>query len=172
MCTGEVDRKVWMRRRSAGLIAAAQQSISLSAARARPQTTAFLVRLAISWTAAKSPSEAIGNPASITSTPIVSSNSATSSFSSCVMVAPGHCSPSRKVVSKMRTWSFSDWGAVDLDAALFGAVFVCAVFVCEDFVCEDFVCEDLAGFVVAVFMARSLVVCARAGLSFGGWAQI
>jgi hypothetical protein len=42
---------------------------------------------------------------------------------------------------------------VDLDAALFGAVFVCAVFVCE-----DFVCEDLAGFVVAVFMARSLVV--------------
>ena len=28
---------------------------------------------------------------------------------SCVMVAPGHCSPSRKVVSKMRTRSFSDF---------------------------------------------------------------
>src|SRR5690349_10317448 len=25
------------------------------------------------------------------------------------MVAPGHCSPSRKVVSKMTTRSFSDW---------------------------------------------------------------
>jgi hypothetical protein len=26
------------------------------------------------------------------------------------MVAPGDCSPSRKVVSKMTTRSFSDWG--------------------------------------------------------------
>ncbi len=33
-----------------------------------------------------------------------------SSFSSCVMVAPGHCSPSRKVVSKMTTRSLSDLG--------------------------------------------------------------
>src|SRR5580704_2651755 len=140
-----------MRLRRAGLIASAQRSMSLKAARESPQMTAFRLRLAISCTAAKSPSEAIGKPASMISTPIVSSNSATSSFSSCVMVAPGHCSPSRKVVSKMRTRSFSDWGAVDLDAALFGAVFVCA---------------DLAGLVVAVFMARSLVVRARAGLSF------
>jgi hypothetical protein len=46
------------------------------------------------------------------STPMVSSNSATSIFSSCVMVAPGHCSPSRKVVSKITTRSFSDWVAV------------------------------------------------------------
>ena len=109
MCTGEVERKVWMRLRSAGLIASAQRSMSLKAARDRPQITACLVRLAISWTAAKSPSEAIGKPASMMSTPIVSSSSATSSFSSCVMVAPGHCSPSRKVVSKMTTRSFSDW---------------------------------------------------------------
>ena len=101
MWTGEVERKVWMRRRSAGLIASAQRSISLKAARESPQTTAFLVRLAISCTAAKSPSEATGNPASMMSTPIWSSSSATSSFSSCVMVAPGHCSPSRNVVSKM-----------------------------------------------------------------------
>ena len=42
------------------------------------------------------------------STPMSSSISATSSFSSKVMVAPGHCSPSRKVVSKMTTRSFSD----------------------------------------------------------------
>jgi hypothetical protein len=59
--------------------------------------------LAISLTAWKSPSEAIGNPASMMSTPIASRKSATSSFSSKVMVAPGHCSPSRSVVSKMST---------------------------------------------------------------------
>ena len=53
--------------------------------------------------------EAIGKPASMMSTPIWSSNSATSSFSSWVMVAPGHCSPSRKVVSKMTTRSCSDF---------------------------------------------------------------
>jgi hypothetical protein len=39
------------------------------------------------------------------STPIASRKSATSSFSSNVMVAPGHCSPSRSVVSKMKTRS-------------------------------------------------------------------
>ena len=101
-----------MRLRAAGLIASAQRSMSLNAARASPQTVAFLVRLAISCTAAKSPSDAIGKPASMTSTPIWSSTSATSSFSSWVMVAPGLCSPSRKVVSKMTTRSFSDWTGV------------------------------------------------------------
>ena len=64
--------------------------------------------LAISLTAWKSPSEVIGNPASITSTPISSSISAISSFSSKLMVAPGHCSPSRKVVSNIMTRSLSD----------------------------------------------------------------
>src|SRR5258708_27519235 len=109
MCTGEVDRKVWMRLFLAGLVAWGQRSMSLNAARASPQTTAFLVRLAISCTAAKSPSEAIGKPASMMSTPIWSRSSATSSFSSWVMVAPGHCSPSRKVVSKMKTRSCSNF---------------------------------------------------------------
>src|SRR6201982_944356 len=109
MCAGEVDRKVWMRLFLAGLIASAQRSMSLNAARASPQTTAFLVRLAISGTAAKSPSEATGKPASMMSTPIWSRSSATSSFSSWVMVAPGHCSPSRKVGSKMKTRSCSDF---------------------------------------------------------------
>ena len=112
MCTGEVDRNVWMRLRSAGLIASAQRSMSLKAARERPQITAFFARLAISCTAAKSPSEAIGKPASMMSTPMVSSSSATSIFSSWVIVAPGHCSPSRNVVSKMTTRSFSDWVVV------------------------------------------------------------
>src|SRR5499427_6902533 len=129
-----------MRRRSAGLIASAQQSMSLKPARASPHTTAFLARLAISLTAAKSPSEAIGNPASITSTPIVSSSSATSSFSSCVMVAPGHCSPSRKVVSKMRTRSSSLLGAV-----AFGAVGLAAG-----------LAGALARLVLPLFMTRSL----------------
>src|SRR5664280_605064 len=109
MWTGDVERKVWMRLRLAGLIASAQRSISFGDARERPQITAFLERLAISLTAAKSPSEAIGKPASMMSTPMVSSSSATSSFSSWVMVAPGHCSPSRNVVSKMTTRSLSDW---------------------------------------------------------------
>ncbi len=62
---------------------------------------ARLVRRAISDTASKSPIDAIGKPASMMSTPIVSRSSATASFSSWVMVAPGHCSPSRRVVSKM-----------------------------------------------------------------------
>ena len=60
MCTGEVDRKVWMRPRSAGLIASAQRSMSLCAARDKPQITEFFERLAISCTASKSPSEANG----------------------------------------------------------------------------------------------------------------
>ena len=109
MCTGEVERKVWMRRRSAGLIASAQRSMSLNAARDSPQITAFLVRLAISWTAAKSPSDAIGKPASMMSTPIVVEQFGDFELLLVVMVAPGHCSPSRKVVSKMTTRSFSDW---------------------------------------------------------------
>ncbi len=118
MCTGEVDRKVWMRLRLAGLIASAQRSMSLKAARDSPQITAFLERVAISWTAAKSPSEAIGKPASMMSTPMSSSSSATSSFSSWVMVAPGHCSPSRKVVSKMTTRSLSDFADVLMEMVL------------------------------------------------------
>src|SRR5690606_3330041 len=42
-------------------------------------------------------------PASITSTPSWASARATSSFSAEVSVAPGDCSPSRRVVSKIRT---------------------------------------------------------------------
>jgi hypothetical protein len=58
---------------------------------------------AIVFTAARSSGEAAGKPASITSTPRRARPLATSSFSVEVMVAPGDCSPSRRVVSKMRT---------------------------------------------------------------------
>ena len=81
-------------------------------ARARPATVAFLTRFEIALTASKSPSEATGKPASMMSTPMLSRQSATSSFSSNVMVAPGHCSPSRSVVSKIRTQSaFGLWAS-------------------------------------------------------------
>ena len=54
--------------------------------------------------------EAIGKPASMTSTPISSRILASSSFSSSDMEAPGDCSPSRMVVSKMTTRSLAASG--------------------------------------------------------------
>ena len=120
MCSGEVAITVWTRPRLANFTASAQRSMSFGCARDRPAITAFLERRAISLTAWKSPSEVMGKPASMTSTPMSSSISATSSFSSKVMVAPGHCSPSRKVVSKMMTRSFSDLLAVVIAKIPFG----------------------------------------------------
>ena len=75
--------------------------MSLKPARANPQTEAFLTILVISLTALKSPGDEIGKPASMISTPISSNSSAMRSFSSCVIAAPGDCSPSRRVVSKI-----------------------------------------------------------------------
>ena len=57
--------------------------------------------VAISRTASNSPSLEMGKPASITSTPSRSSCRAISSFSSTFIEAPGDCSPSLSVVSKM-----------------------------------------------------------------------
>ena len=74
-------------------------------ARARPQITAFFDRRAISFTLSKSPWEAIGTRL-VTSTPISSRSSATSTFVEGHRGA-GHCSPSRSVVSKIMTRSFS-----------------------------------------------------------------
>jgi hypothetical protein len=51
--------------------------------------------------------EEIGKPASITSTPRIASWRAISSFSETERDAPGDCSPSRKVVSKIITF-YSD----------------------------------------------------------------
>ena len=103
--SGEVPMKVWMRGRLAWRTASQQRSMSVTLARARPQITAFCAWRAMAETASKSPSEAIGKPASMMSTPISSRRAAIWSFSSSVMVAPGDCSPSRRVVSKMRTRS-------------------------------------------------------------------
>ena len=56
-------------------------------------------------TASKSPSEAMGKPASRTSTPRSASVAAIRRFSRTVMLQPGDCSPSRRVVSKIVTRS-------------------------------------------------------------------
>ena len=81
---------------------------------ARNQTT--LTVRAATWTqgnsrltastALKSPSEAIGKPASRISTPSSTSFPAMRSFSGTVMLQPGDCSPSRRVVSKIQTRLF------------------------------------------------------------------
>ena len=72
MCTGEVEMKVWMRLRLAGLTASAQRSMSLRPARDRPADDGVLDALGdLAARPAKSPSEAIGKPASMMSTPIV-----------------------------------------------------------------------------------------------------
>lgn len=55
------------------------------------------------YTHGDTPGEAMGKPASMISTPSLDSWRAMSSFSLLVRVAPGDCSPSRSVVSKMRT---------------------------------------------------------------------
>ena len=90
-----------MRARSAGLSASAARAMSERLERARPQMIGPRMSLEISCTASKSPFEAMGNPASITSTPSSASISAMRIFSSKFIEAPGECSPSRSVVSKM-----------------------------------------------------------------------
>ncbi len=93
--------KVWMRGRAACCNASQARSMSARPARAKPHTVEFFTTLATSRTASKSPLEAIGKPASMMSTPISSSNEAMRIFSSRFIDAPGDCSPSRNVVSKM-----------------------------------------------------------------------
>src|ERR1700694_81203 len=98
----EVARNTWITGFSASLTASQQASMSLMAARASPATATPFVRRAISLTAARSPGDAAGQPASMMSTLRRTRLSATWSFSSVVKVAPGDCSPSRRVVSKIR----------------------------------------------------------------------
>ncbi len=94
--------KVWMRPRSPAYFSASQpRSMSMSLARHRPAICGPWMVCATFLTASKSPSEAIGKPASMTSTFIFSSWWAMRSFSSMFMLAPGDCSPSRRVVSKI-----------------------------------------------------------------------
>ncbi len=101
MCTSLVLMKVWMRGTSACLTASQQTRMSCSIARASPQTRGPLTSRAIALTASKSSGEAIGKPASMMSTRSLASCRATSSFSARFMLAPGACSPSRSVVSKI-----------------------------------------------------------------------
>ena len=86
-----------------GVAAAASQARSMSSSlqRARPQMIGPWTCRAIACTASKSPGEAMGKPASMTSTPRSCRAWAISSFSARFMLAPGDCSPSRSVVSKM-----------------------------------------------------------------------
>ena len=94
----------WRCGRSATPIASTARCGSPSRQRASAATAIPpLVSCAIRRTASKSPGEAAGKPASITSTRSRASWRATSSFSAAVRPAPGACSPSRSVVSKIRT---------------------------------------------------------------------
>ena len=102
---GEVARKTWIRGLWAYRTASHARSMSRSLQRARPQTVEPATSVAMARTDSKSPTEAIGNPASMTSTPIAARARAISSFSPRFMLAPGDCSPSRRVVSKIRTRS-------------------------------------------------------------------
>jgi hypothetical protein len=76
--------------------------MSLCFVRAKPQISADSPNLEISLAARFSPSELIGVPASMESTPTLSNCPAISNFSSVVKDTPGVCSPSLKVVSKIR----------------------------------------------------------------------
>src|SRR5512135_56348 len=105
MWIGELAMKVWMRIDFAGFSASPARRMSFSLARASPQTVLSWTALAMSWTASKSPFDDAGKPASMTSTRSRSSWRAMRVFSSLVIDAPGLCSPSRKVVSKMIRWS-------------------------------------------------------------------
>src|SRR6185295_19033500 len=97
----DVPMNTWMRLRCAGASAFAAMSTSPSVARASAAIVTPVTSCAICRTAAASPSDAAGNPASIVSTPRSARARATSSFAAAVRAAPGACSPSRRVVSKI-----------------------------------------------------------------------
>src|SRR5580704_45947 len=100
-----VARNTWMRRCAASFTACATRSMSSGLQRARPQMIGPCTSRATASTLSKSPREAAGKPASMTSTPSSASARATRSFSGRVMLQPGDCSPSRSVVSKISTRS-------------------------------------------------------------------
>ncbi len=105
MWMSDVAMNVWIRGRSEYLTEFHAASMSCAEVRARPQITGPSTAFAIASTAAASPGEVIGKPASITSTPSRASWCAISSFSCTFSEMPGDCSPSRSVVSKMKTRS-------------------------------------------------------------------
>ena len=105
MWMSEVPRNVWIRGRFATFTASHSVSMSFFTARARPVMTGPLTVFATAWTDSKSPGEEAGNPASMMSTFSTASCRAISTFWSLASFAPGTCSPSRNVVSKMKTLS-------------------------------------------------------------------
>src|SRR2546422_3788172 len=90
-----------MRGRAAPCSAVAALMTSGSAVRQSAATVTPRHSLATDLTAAKSPSDAIGNPASMMSAPSVSSCLAMRTFSARFIEQPGDCSPSRSVVSNI-----------------------------------------------------------------------
>jgi len=105
MWISDVAMNTWMRRRSAWRTASHARSTSLNPVRLRPAMIGPCTPFAMASTASKSPSLAIGKPASMMSTPRRASWSAISSFSPTSSEMPGDCSPSRSVVSKISTLS-------------------------------------------------------------------
>ena len=101
MCNALVAMNVCTRDDAAPLSASAAREMSRSLARASEHTVLSLMAAAMALTASKSPLLDAAKPASMTSTRSRSSWRAMRSFSSRVIDAPGDCSPSRKVVSKM-----------------------------------------------------------------------
>ncbi len=99
----EVEKKTWSIGSAAGRSASTAASMSTWTQRASAAIVTSRHCSAIVRTAARSPGDATGKPASMMSTPRSDSAAATSNFSSRFIVAPGDCSPSRRVVSKMRT---------------------------------------------------------------------
>src|ERR1022692_2911100 len=99
--------KVWMRGRLACSRLLAARSTSKVQQRASAATCAQGNSRLTASTAWKSPSLAMGKPASRMSTPSSTSFRAIFSFSGTVMLQPGDCSPSRRVVSKMYTRSLT-----------------------------------------------------------------
>src|SRR5256714_2487434 len=94
-----------MRGRLAWSSARAARSMSPGWQRASAATVTPEYSRATLPTASKSPSEAMGKPASSTSTPRSTSCRAICIFSATLMLQPQDCSPSRRVVSKMDTRS-------------------------------------------------------------------
>ena len=76
--------------------------MSLRFVLAKPHISADNPNLEISLAARFSPSELMGVPSSIESTPTLSNCLAISNFSSVVKDTPGVCSPSLNVVSNIR----------------------------------------------------------------------
>jgi hypothetical protein len=97
----DVDRNVWIRTFGAPFKASHARSISSGRALAKLQMVGPSTSWAIRLIASKSPGELNAKPASMISTPSRASCLAIMTFSSMFMLAPGDCSPSRRVVSKI-----------------------------------------------------------------------